>query len=292
MDGYLRSALTYSILPLVFTLAGGMLAAFRRLPASLTTAVQRFASGAVFAAIAIELLPDVVRAHSMEGIAGFGLGVVAMIVTNWLSRRWERPGEENDRRLPSLISGAVTSLPIAGLLIGGGFVVGVREGQLLTLVATVEALAVALTLITALNKAGMQRGKLLLVVVALAVQIIAGVAAGARFMWARAGADLDLVFAVCLAALLLRAMESLVESYDDHPSPWGLALFFAGVVLFLLLGRSLGGAHPDHPGRRADNQRLSPERTYGYYGRFERDREMQITTGWENGVPELEEVNT
>ncbi len=257
MDSYLRSALIYAVLPLVFTLAGGMLAAFRPLPASLTTTVQRFASGAVFAVIAIELLPDVVRAHSIEGIAGFGLGVVAMIVTNWLSRRWERPSEGNDHRLPSLISGAATSIPIAGLLIGSGFVIGIREGQLLTLVATVEALAVALALIRALNKSGMRRGRLLLVTVTMAALIIAGAVAGAKFMWGRAGADLDLIFAICLAALLLRAMESLVESYEDHSSPWGLAVFFAGVVLFLLLGRSLGGAHPAHPGGRTNDQRSS-----------------------------------
>lgn len=202
MDGYLRSSLIYSVLPVVLTLAGGMLASFKPLPASLTAGVQRFASGAVFAVIAIELLPDVVRAHLIEGLAGFALGVVAMIFTNWLSRKWERASEENDHRLPSLISGAVASIPIAGLLIGGGFVVGVREGQMLTLVATVETLAVALTLITALNKAGMRRSKVLLVVVTPAALIIAGAAAGARFIWARAGADLDLIFAFCLAALI------------------------------------------------------------------------------------------
>lgn len=257
MDSYLRSALIYSTLPLVITLAGGMLAAFRPLPASLTSTVQLFASGAVFAVIAVELLPDVVRAHPTEGITGFGLGVVMMIVMNSLSRRWERVSEEKDYRLPSLLSGAFASIPIAGLLIGGGFVVGVREGQLLTLVATVEALAVALALNTALNKSGMRRGKLLLVAAAMAALIIAGAAAGARFMWGRSGADLDLIFAVCLAALLLRAMESLVESYEDHSSPWGLVIFFAGVILFLLLGRSFGGAHPAHPGGRVGDQRSS-----------------------------------
>lgn len=256
MDGYLRSALIYSALPVVITLAGATLAAFRPLPASLISGVQRFASGGVFAVIAIELLPDVVRAHSIEGITGFGLGVVVMIAANTLSRRWERAGEEKDHCLPCLISGAGASFPIAGLLIGGGFVVGVGEGQLLTLVATVVALAVALALITSLSKSGAPRGKLLLAAGAMAALIITGAAAGARFMWGRSGADLDLVFAICLAALLLRAMDSLVESYEDQRSSLGLVLFFAGGVLFLLLGRSLG-AHPAHPDVRVNNQRSS-----------------------------------
>jgi len=257
VDGIFRSALIYSALPVAVILASGTLAAFRLPPAVLTSAAQRFASGEVFAVIAIELLPDVVRAHFIEGITGFGLGVVAMIVVNWLSRRRERASCMNDRRLPSLLSGAVASIPIAGVLIGGGFVVGVREGQLLTLVATVEALAVALTLITEFDRAGMRRGKLLLIAAVLAAMIIAGATAGVKFMWGRSGADLDLIFAICLAAPLLRTMESLVESYEDHSSPWSLAIFFASVVLFLLLGRSLGGEHPAHPGVRVSDQRSS-----------------------------------
>src|SRR6266511_969798 len=222
MDASLQNALIYSAWPAAIALAGGALAAFRLLPTSLTSTARRFASGAVFAVIAIELLPDVLRAHSIGGIIGFGLGVVAMIVKTYLYRRWVRARDEKDRRLPSLLSGAGASIPIAGVLIGGGFVAGIKEGQLLTLVAAVEALAVALTLVTALNRAGMRRGKLLLVAVTLAAMIIAGATAGGKFMWGRAGADLDLIFAICLAALLLGAMESLVESYEDHSSPLGI----------------------------------------------------------------------
>jgi ZIP family zinc transporter len=256
-DGNIRSALIYSAFPVAVILAGWALAAFRLMTASLTSAVQLFASGSVFAVIAIELLPDVILAHSTEGFTGFGLGVVAMIVTNWLSRSWERASDKNDRRLPSLLNGAGARISIAGVLIGGGFVAGVREGQLLTLVATVEALAVTLTLISALGGAGMRRCKLLLVAATLAAMIIAGATAGDKFMWERSGADLDLIFAICLAVPLLRAMESLMESYEDHSSPWSLAIFFADVVVFLLLGRSLGGEHPAHPGVRVKDQRSS-----------------------------------
>src|SRR6266542_2715939 len=185
MDASLQNALIYSAWPAAIALAGGALAAFRLLPTSLTSTARRFASGAVFAVIAIELLPDVLRAHSIGGIIGFGLGVVAMIVKTYLYRRWVRARDEKDRRLPSLLSGAGASIPIAGVLIGGGFVAGIKEGQLLTLVA-----------------------------VTLAAMIIAGATAGGKFMWGRAGADLDLIFAICLAALSLGAMESLVESYE------------------------------------------------------------------------------
>jgi hypothetical protein len=48
MDGYLRNALAYSVLPIVITLAGALVVAFKPLPASVTNTVRRFASGAAF----------------------------------------------------------------------------------------------------------------------------------------------------------------------------------------------------------------------------------------------------
>jgi nitrogen regulatory protein P-II 2 len=111
------------------------------------------------------------------------------------------PDEKARRIVETLVSAARTRSSGEGK---------VREGQLLTIVATVEALAVALTLITAFDRAGMRRGKLLLIAATLATMIIAGATAGVKFMWGRSGADLDLIFAICLAAPLLRAMESLV----------------------------------------------------------------------------------
>lgn len=192
MDGYLRNALVYSVLPVVITLAGATLAAFKPLPAGLISAARRFASGAALAVIAVELLPDFMRAHWMDGIAGFGLAVVAMIGMSWLFSRWEHAREKNDHRLPVLLIVAGASITIAGALICSGFVTGVREGKLLTLVATVVAPAVSLTLITALNKAGMRRGKLLLVAATLAGLTIAGATAGvkslSRRITAKAGA--------------------------------------------------------------------------------------------------------
>jgi zinc transporter, ZIP family len=134
MDGYLRNALVYSVFPIVITLAGALLVAFKSLPASVANSARRFASGAAFAVIAIELLPDVLRAHSTAGITGFGIGLITMIAAKWLPRIRERAGRESDHCLPRRLIGAGAGVPIAGLLIGGGFVAGVREGQLLTLV--------------------------------------------------------------------------------------------------------------------------------------------------------------
>lgn len=178
MDGYLRNALVYSVLPVVITLAGALLVAFKLLPASIAGGARRFASGATFAAIAIELLPDVLRAHGTTGIAGFGLGVVTMIAAKWLLRGRKRASAENDHRLSSMIISASAGVPVAGLLIGAG-------------------------------------------------------------------------------------MESLVESYEDGSSLRGLLIFFAGLFLFLLLARSLGGSHPAHPGARADDQRPSQMKSPG-----------------------------
>ena len=61
MPGLLAQVLAYTLLPVAATIAGGAIAAFRTPGPRLRSGVQHFAAGVVFAAVAVELLPDVVH---------------------------------------------------------------------------------------------------------------------------------------------------------------------------------------------------------------------------------------
>lgn len=80
---------------LLFTLrparaaAPGDVAVARQPGERLTSALQHFAAGVVFAAAAIELLPDVLRQSPVVAISGFAVGIAVMFSFREVSARTE-----------------------------------------------------------------------------------------------------------------------------------------------------------------------------------------------------------
>jgi zinc transporter, ZIP family len=75
------NVLTYAAIPAVAVVMGGVLSSLRPPGAGMRSAVQHFAAGVVFAALATELLPEVMhRRLPLQTIAGFALGVVVMLL--------------------------------------------------------------------------------------------------------------------------------------------------------------------------------------------------------------------
>jgi zinc transporter, ZIP family len=78
----------YTLIPVMAAMVGAALAAWRAPGPKLTSAIQHFAAGVVFAAAAGELLPDLVHRHSMQAIVvGGALGLVVMLIIRWLGER-------------------------------------------------------------------------------------------------------------------------------------------------------------------------------------------------------------
>ncbi|NKN39876.1 transporter, partial [Agrobacterium sp. a22-2] len=81
-----QSLFSYMLFPLAVTILGGIIAAFRAPGPKLTSAIQHFAAGVVFAAIGLELLPDLVGEHApLEVLVGFTAGVLLMLGVKWLT---------------------------------------------------------------------------------------------------------------------------------------------------------------------------------------------------------------
>ena len=139
---------------------------------------------------------------------------------------------------------------IIGILIGSGFVAGIREGLLLTPALTVAALAICLVSLAVLQQAGSSRQLVRFFLLGLALLILVGAASGATLLWGRSKIDLDLLYAFGMAVILLWALETLIEAGDDESPVHTLFFFFIGTMLFMLLAGWLGRAHPDHPGAK------------------------------------------
>ena len=250
-----QDVLLYTLFPVGATILGGVVAAFRTPSARIQSAIQHFAAGVVFAAVAVELLPDELQMHApLPLIGGFVLGVAVMRAVNWLGQKLEPPEERENAphpRLgrPSLIAAqprvvlplgllmAVgVDITLDGLLVGVAFAAGAHAGLLITLALTLEVLFLGLSTATALQRGGASRRRVLVITSSLALLIALGALIGSLVFGGAAGAPLAVVLAFGLAALLyLVTEELLVEAHEVPETMWATATFFAGFLVILLI---------------------------------------------------------
>lgn len=140
---------------------------------------------------------------------------------------------------------------IAGMLIGSGFIAGVREGLLFTAALTVAALAICLVALTLLQQAGSARKRVMFFLLGLTVLILSGAGSGATLLWGRSAVDLDLLYAFGMAVILLWGFEALIEAKEDESPIHTLFFSFIGTMVFMFLAGWFARAHSDHPGRPA-----------------------------------------
>ena len=114
----------------VASLAAGLLAAFHQPGEKLRAAILHLAAGVVFAVVAVELIPDLLRDHSPGWTTfGFALGVVSMLGVRGIVEHEEKTPAAATAALPAgLLAGVAVDLAIDGLLLGVGFAAGAKEG--------------------------------------------------------------------------------------------------------------------------------------------------------------------
>jgi zinc transporter, ZIP family len=144
----LGTALALTLIPLAAAAVSGAVAALRRPGARLTSGLQHFAAGVVFAAAAIELVPGVLQAAPRVAIVGFGVGMGVMFgfraLSEWAERRREQRGLQG---LPvGLATATAIDFFIDGVILGAGFAAAARTGLLLTIALAIEYLFVGLSL--------------------------------------------------------------------------------------------------------------------------------------------------
>ena len=87
----LPTILTYTLIPVIATIIGGTIAAYRTPGESTRITVQHFAAGVVFAAVGVELLPELTQNFNLPSlVTGFSLGVALMLLIRWLTSRYEK----------------------------------------------------------------------------------------------------------------------------------------------------------------------------------------------------------
>lgn len=229
--------IVYALLPALSIIISGIITSFKVPSSNIKSYIQHFAAGVVFSVVGVELLPDIIREHApLQVIIGFASGVLLMLGIRYFSEKYEKV-EQNNKSVNGLIIVLAIDILIDGLLIGIGFAAGDKEGKLLTFALTVELLSLGLALSSSLVKAGKSRTNIIITSSLMALFIVIGSLIGATLLQNLSGHTLEIVLSFGLAALLFLVTEELlVEAHEEPETLTSTSSFFAGFLLFLILG--------------------------------------------------------
>ena len=239
----LTTILTYTLIPIIATLIGGTIAAYRSPGEKMRIAVQHFAAGVVFAAVGVELLPVLAKNHNQISlVVGFTIGVVLMLLVRYITGKFEK-SDKNSASKGSwgLVVASGVDVFIDGLLMGVSFSVGVKEGVIITIALTIELLFLAVSVVSSLAKEGKSQGTIIGVTFMLAMLVLIGASIGGFFLEGLSGQGLEIVIAFATAALLyLVTEELLVEAHHGRDNAIATTMFFVGFLIIMVLVNQVG----------------------------------------------------
>ena len=232
------------LFPVGAAVLGAGVAAWRRPGPQLTSGIQHFAAGVVFAALAGEVLPDLRReGHLGAVLLGFSAGVALLLALGVFADRQEKAAEARPQAaagaLPvGLIAAVAIDLLIDGLLVGLGATLGSKQGLIITIALTIEILFLTVSVSIGLLDKDVPSIKAGLVSGSLGLFCAVGAILGAAVLGSASTTVLAAVLAFGAAALLYLVVEELlVEAHEAKETPVLAAMFFVGFIgLFAIAG--------------------------------------------------------
>jgi ZIP family zinc transporter len=231
--------LKLSLIPAIALMVGGGLAHYFRPGPKVSSGVQHFAAGIVFAAVAAELLPEIRESASPVTVAvGFTLGVVCLLAVKLLTEGFEEEEDDAGGNAVSIafLLGIAVDVFIDGLLVGIAAGAGAKQGMLLTIGLTFEVLFLGLSTATSMTGAKETGRKIFAVIFSLSTLFVLGALAGGFAMTNLPGLAVVGMLSFGTAALLFLVTEELlVEAHESARGAWLAALFFAGFLMIIML---------------------------------------------------------
>lgn len=225
--------------PVLAAAIGSLIASVRSPGPQAASVIQHFTAGIVFAAAALELLPQDRLHATLPVVVGFALGLALMLAirkfSHWLEGRFESAGFPT-----GLILVTAVDLLIDGLVLGIAFTAGEQTGLILTVALTLEVLFLALSVSAALGAARVRRSWSFLIPVGLAALMSAAAIGGHAVLAGLPATPYAALLGFGTVALLyLVTEELLVEAHEVSETSFATAAFFAGFVVFFVIEASV-----------------------------------------------------
>jgi zinc transporter, ZIP family len=237
MPDQFTSSLPYILLATGAGILGSVISLFWNPNVTIRSAIQHFAAGAVLAAVAASVIPEVEQIGTLGGVvSGFVAGGLLMIALKWLVIRFEHQGKQKKSLPVGLAAAAAVDTLIDGILISAGFSANDQLGALLAIALSLELLFLTLSVGVEFGEGNFHWWQTLAVTGGIALLLLVG-AMGAGFLLAGVSeATLAIVLSFGAAALIyLIAEELLVENVQAEESLFSTATLFSGFLALLIL---------------------------------------------------------
>jgi zinc transporter, ZIP family len=220
--------IAFLTLPVLCLWIGVLVAFTMHLKEAVISSFQHFAGGIVFAAVAIELIPQIQHTHDPIFLfAGYTIGVIVMLYM------------EKYVHQSSMVTAVAVDLWVDGLLLAIGLTAGRQGGWILMIGLAAEALSLSLSTLPIFQKKQVTRQKILLIFLLFSACIWLGISTTAVLpLLPQSGLTFILGFGTS-ALLYLVAEELLVEAHKVADSPVISAFFFVGFAIPLALEQFL-----------------------------------------------------
>jgi ZIP family zinc transporter len=218
-------------------LLGGVIALFWEPGALIRSAIQHFAAGAVLAAIAANVIPEVERMGTFTGVlGGFIAGGLLMIAMKWVVVRFEHRQKRGNKLPIGLAAAAAVDTLIDGAISSAGFSADPQVGTLLVIALALELLFLTLSVGVEFRKTKIKPWQTFLITSGIALLFLVGALGASLFLAEASEGTLAIVLAFGAAALIyLIAEELLVETIEQEKSLFPTATLFTGFLVLLAL---------------------------------------------------------
>lgn len=221
-------AVFYTLVPLAAVIFGTLAAIWRRPGPALVSATQHLAAGVVFAAAAVEILPQIKHeASPVATLIGGVLGVGVMLAIKALEDRASGPF--------AMLSATGIDLFIDGLVLGLAFIAGEKAGLLLTAALTLEVLFLGLSVTSELQEGQAAPRRILATAIGLGLLLPVGALTATPVAVLPPVVITGFLSFGLMALLYLVTEELLVEAHEKPDTPLISSMFFVGFLGLLVL---------------------------------------------------------
>jgi ZIP family zinc transporter len=237
MPEQFASSFPYILLVMGAGFLGSLVSLFWSPNVKIRSAVQHFAAGAVLAAVAANVVPEVEQLGTLPGIvSGFVVGGLVMIGLKWVVVRLEQQETQKNQLPIGLAAAAAVDTFIDGALISAGFSANDQLGSILAIALALELLFLTLSVGVEFREAEIEPWKSFIVTGGITLLLMAGAFSAGFLLVDVSEATLAIVLAFGAAALIyLIAEELLVENVQAEESLFSTATLFAGFLALLVL---------------------------------------------------------
>ncbi len=242
MEGF-ALVLVLAALPAAGNFLGGLLAEITKVSDRTLSLALHLAAGIVLAVVGLELMPEALSAtHAwvpILALAAGGLGFMGLErVIDSVRHRLGRGAESNGPW--AIFAGVSLDLFSDGIMIGAGALIDPRLGLILALGQVPADAPEGFAAIATLRRAGVNRGKRILLALAFGIPVFTGAALG-YFVLQSAPELLTVSVLAFTGGILISVVieEMLAEAHKGDTSPLGTVVLTSGFALFALISAYL-----------------------------------------------------